>query len=65
MIRPLVERPLSQLARDVHNGFYYVFTRDDAVLSCAALKRYSTSCAELGCLVVSPRYRKQARSAVQ
>jgi len=41
--------------RDVHQGFYYVLTRDEAVLACAMLKRYAPDCAELGCLVVSPR----------
>jgi N-acetylglutamate synthase-like GNAT family acetyltransferase len=38
-----------------------VLTRDDAVLACAMLKRYAPDCAELGCLVVSPRYRKEGR----
>lgn len=55
----LVERPRAELARDVHAGFYYVFTRDGAILGVAMLKRYSETSAELGCLVVSPQYRRQ------
>jgi len=42
-------------------GFYYVLTRDANILACAMLKRYALDCAELGCLVVSPRYRKEGR----
>ena len=37
----LVERPRAELARDVHAGFYYVFTRDGAILGVAMLKRCS------------------------
>ena len=55
----LVERSPEVLARDVHLGFYYVFTRDDTLLACAQLKRYSARCAEIGCLVVAPSYRRQ------
>ena len=46
-------------ARDVHVGYYYVYTRDDTLLACAQLKRYSSSHAELACLVVAPSYRRQ------
>ena len=56
---PQVERPRDLLARDVHDGFYYVFTRDAAILGIAMLKRYSATSAEMGCLVVSPQYRRQ------
>jgi len=55
----LITRDRGKLARDVHQGFYYVFTRDTAILGCANLKRYTPEIAELGCLVVSPAYRKQ------
>jgi len=55
----LVMRPRDLLTRDVHQGFYYVLTRDDQILSTAMLKRYSKTSAELGCLVVSKRYRQQ------
>lgn len=57
----LVARDRTELAREVHQGFYYVYTRDQTILSVAMLKRYSPTCAEMGCLVVSPRYRKQGR----
>jgi amino-acid N-acetyltransferase len=55
----LVERPPEALARDVHLGFYYVYTRDDTMLGCAQLKRYSPEIAEIGCLVVAPAYRRR------
>lgn len=55
----LITRERGKLARDVHQGFYYVFTRDTVILGCANLKRYTPHMAELGCLVVSPAYRKQ------
>ena len=55
----LVTRDRGALARDVHKGFYYVFTRDTLILGCANLKRYTPEMAELGCLVVAPAYRKQ------
>lgn len=55
----LVERPRASLARDVHAGFFYVFTRDSTILGVAMLRRYSETSAELGCLVVSPQYRRQ------
>jgi len=55
----LVQRPRAALAREVHAGFFYVFTRDSAILGCAMLRRYSQTSAELGCLVVSPQYRRQ------
>jgi len=57
----LVHRPRDMLAREVHDGFYYVYTRDDRILSTAMLKRYSPNMAELGCLVVSATYRRQGR----
>ena len=50
-----------QVLRDVYRGFYYVYTRDSALLATAMLKRYSPTSAELGCLVVDPAYRKQGR----
>ena len=52
---------LLQVLRDVYRGFYYVYTRDSALLATAMLKRYSPTSAELGCLVVDPAYRKQGR----
>jgi len=55
----LVKRPPEKLARDVHQGMYYVYTRDEAILSCAQLKRFSSTHAELGCLVVAPNYRRK------
>lgn len=55
----LVPRPPEVLARDVHMGYYYVYTRDDTLLACAQLKRYSSTHAELGCLVVQKSYRRQ------
>ena len=36
-----------------------MYTRDDTLLACAQLKRYSTEHAELACLVVAPQYRRQ------
>ena len=50
-----------QVLRDVYRGFYYVYTRDSALLATAMLKRFSPTSAELGCLVVDPAYRKQGR----
>ena len=55
----LIKRPPEVLARDVHMGYYYVYTRDDSLLAVAQLKRYSESHAELGCLVVDKKYRRQ------
>ena len=55
----LIKRPPEVLARDVDSGYYYVYTRDDTLLACAQLKRYSTEHAELACLVVAPQYRRQ------
>ena len=55
----LIKRPRAALAREVHAGFFYVFTRDSTILGCAMLRRYSQTSAELGCLVVSPQYRRQ------
>ena len=55
----LIRRPPEVLARDVHSGFYYVYTRDDTLLACAQLKRYSSTHAEIGCLVVASQYRRQ------
>ena len=39
----LIKRPPDVLARDVDSGYYYVYTRDDTLLACAQLKRYSAS----------------------
>ena len=55
----LVKRAPEVLARDVDSGYYYVYTRDDTLLACAQLKRYSATHAELACLVVAPSYRRQ------
>jgi len=55
----LITRDRGKLARDVHKGFYYVFTRDTLILGCANLKRYTPEMAELGCLVVEKAYQKQ------
>jgi amino-acid N-acetyltransferase len=55
----LVERPPDVLTRDVEAGFYYVYVRDNMLLACAHLKRYSETHAEMGCFCVSPTYRRQ------
>ena len=55
----LIKRSPDVLARDVHLGFYYVYTRDDTIVACAQLKRYSDTHAEVGCLVVNDQYRRQ------
>jgi len=55
----LIHRPPEVLARDVDAGYYYVHTRDDTLLACAQLKRYSDTHAELACLVVAAPYRRR------
>ena len=55
----LVERPPEILTRDVEAGFYYVYMRDNVLLACAHLKRFSETHAEIGCFCVSPTYRRQ------
>jgi amino-acid N-acetyltransferase len=55
----LVERPADVLTRDVEAGFYYVYVRDNVLLACAHLKRYSETHAEMGCFCVAPSYRRQ------
>jgi amino-acid N-acetyltransferase len=47
------------LTRDVEAGFYYVYMRDNVLLACAHLKRYSETHAEMGCFCVTPSYRRQ------
>jgi amino-acid N-acetyltransferase len=55
----LVGRSLEDLTRDVEAGFYYVYVRDEVLLACAHLKRYSETHAEMGCFCVAPAYRRQ------
>ena len=55
----LVERPADVLTCDVEDGFYYVYMRDNVLLACAHLKRFSETHAEIGCFVVSKTYRRQ------
>jgi amino-acid N-acetyltransferase len=55
----LVERPADVLTCDVEDGFYYVYMRDNVLLACAHLKRFSETHAEIGCFCVSPTYRRQ------
>ena len=40
----LVERPRASLARDVHAGFFYVFTRDSTILGVAMLRQPQATC---------------------
>jgi amino-acid N-acetyltransferase len=55
----LVERPFDEMTRDVEAGFYYVYVRDNVLLACAHLKRFSETHAEMGCFCVAPAYRRQ------
>lgn len=55
----LVPRSRDQLEKDMSDCF--LVTREDTVLACGMLKRYSDSHAEVCCLAVHPRYRKEGR----
>jgi amino-acid N-acetyltransferase len=55
----LIKRTPEMVAREVHMGYYYVYTRDSSLLAVSQLKRYSATHAELGCLVVAREYRRQ------
>lgn len=57
----LVPRRSDSLLCDVHAGFYYVCVRDTTILACSMLKRHSATKAEIGCLVVDERYRREGR----
>lgn len=50
----LVSRSKNKIEKDVNS--YYIYTRDSLVLACAQLKRYESS-SEIGCLVVSKKFR--------
>ena len=56
----LIDRPADSLEKNINS--YYVFTRDNTVVACGQLQRYSdTDIAEIGCLVVSKKYRGSGR----
>ena len=55
----LVPRSRDQLEKDMQDCF--LVTREDTVLACGMLKRYSETHAEVCCLAVHPRYRKEGR----
>lgn len=59
----LVPRSRPELIQEVARGCYYVLARDDLPIACASLKRLDAqgSLAELGCLVVAPKYRRQSK----
>ena len=48
---------------EVACGCYYVLARDELPIACASLKRLDRCgvLAELGCLVVAPKYRRQSK----
>jgi len=46
----LVDRPKATLEREIDN--YYVLTRDNHVVACGQLKKFSGGFAEIGCMVV-------------
>ena len=59
----LLIRSRPKLAEDVARGCYYVLTRDDLPIACASLKNIDRcgTLAELGCLVVASKYRRQTK----
>lgn len=59
----LVARSRPKLVEEVNLGCYYVLARDDLPIACASLKRLDAggSVAELGCLVVASKYRRQSK----
>ena len=65
LIEPLVNRgtlvPRSKTTLEKDINTYYVYTRDSLVVACAQLKRFEDGFAEIGCMVVSKKYRSQGR----
>ena len=59
----LVIRSRPKLVEEVACGCYYVLARDELPIACASLKRLDRCgvLAELGCLVVAPKYRRQSK----
>jgi len=59
----LLERPRPKLLEDVNRGCFYILARDDLPIACASLKRLDAAgtLAELGCLVVARKYRRQSK----
>lgn len=59
----LLERPRPKLLEEVNRGCFYILARDDLPIACASLKRLDAAgtCAELGCLVVSRKYRRLSK----
>jgi len=59
----LLARPRPKLLEEVKRGCFYVLARDDLPIACASLKRLDDAGirAELGCLVVEPKYRRQSK----
>jgi len=55
----LVPRSRDQLEKDIPNC--YLLTRDETVLACGMLKRYSNTHAEVACLAVSPSFQRAGR----
>eukprot|EP00934_Nitzschia_sp_Nitz4_P003760 Nitzschia sp. Nitz4//scaffold8_size234185//167436//169205//NITZ4_001281-RA/size234185-processed-gene-0.342-mRNA-1//1//CDS//3329559878//3750//frame0 len=55
----LVDRPKAVLERDISQ--YHVYTRDDLIVACGQLKMFENGYAEIGCLVVNPKYRASGR----
>lgn len=63
----LVTRHRNDLEQDLQDGCYYVITRDDRPIACVMLKRIAEeddehSAAEVGCLVVDAKYRRQSKA---
>ena len=59
----LLARPRPKLLEEVKRGCFYVLSRDDLPIACASLKRLDAAgtLAELGCLVVAQKYRRQSK----
>lgn len=59
----LLARPRPKLLEEVKRGCFYVLARDDLPIACASLKRLDDAGvrAELGCLVVAQKYRRQSK----
>lgn len=59
----LVARSRPKLLEEVKRGCFYVLARDDLPIACASLKRLDAAGvrAELGCLVVAQKYRRQSK----
>mmetsp|Transcript_33818 Transcript_33818/g.104719 ORF Transcript_33818/g.104719 Transcript_33818/m.104719 type:complete len:565 (-) Transcript_33818:103-1797(-) len=59
----LLERPRPKLLDEINRGCFYILARDDLPIACASLKRLDAAGtrAELGCLVVSRKYRRLSK----